>query len=89
MAPVDWTSGSSDLRDLLKVLRMGLRISSGVVEVESVEAFSGGERRLGWVMRMSVMICKAIVCRAGWPLAKQWRKRVRFSWARFCDLRSV
>lgn len=70
--PMDWTRGSSDLRALLKVLRMGLRISSGVVVEESVEALrAGGERRVGCVIRISVMIWMAIVCSAGWPLAKQ------------------
>lgn len=56
-APVDWTAGSPDLRALVKVFKIGLRMSSGVAWEESVEApRAGGERREGWVMRISVMI---------------------------------
>lgn len=48
VAPVDCTSGSSDLRALLNVLRMGLRMSSGTVAEESVDALrAGGARRAG------------------------------------------
>lgn len=60
-APVDCTAGSEDLRALEKVLRMGLRTSSGVAWEESVEALRArGARREGCVMRMSVMIWRAM-----------------------------
>ena len=34
------------------------------------------------MLRMSVRMWIAVVCRAAWPLLKQWMKRVRFSSAR-------
>ena len=48
-----------------------------------VEGAGGnGARRLGWVKRMSEMISRAMTCRVSWPLLKQCRKSLRFSFAR-------
>lgn len=88
VAEMDWRVVSGDLRDLVRVLRIGFRSggsAGGSVEWDSVAA--GLVRSEGCVRRMSVMIWREIVWSAGWPLAKQWRKRVRFSSARFLPRR--
>ena len=53
-------------------------------KAEGVGGGGGGARRLGWVRRMSDIISRAMTCSVSWPLLKQWRKRLRFSFARVC-----
>jgi len=87
LAPVDWTSWFGDLRAREKAFRIGRRSAFSVPPTVVVVVFGsegGSANRDGCVIRMSAMICRAMVWRAGWPFVKQWRKRVRFSSARFC-----
>lgn len=80
VAPVDCTSGSPDLREDLKALRTGFMAS---LASSSPSVVVVGASRVGWTISMSVIICRAIVCSAGWPFVKQWMKSVKFSSARF------
>ena len=99
---VDWTCGSSFFRAFLKVLRTGARRGEGIVPSGlRLDGEAGGSvwsaswdgeveaSNEGCVVRMSVMIWIEMICRAGWPRAKQWRKRVMFSDARFCEVQSI
>ena len=58
----------------------------GLIRGFSSSSLAGSAMSDGCVMRISVMISMAIVCRAGSTLSKQRKKSVRFSSARFYDV---
>ena len=83
VVPVAATGMEGERMDLTKSLWMGLvkGLGSGVASgLDGVWATSEGCE-----VSMSLRIWMAMICNSSWPFAKQWRKRVRFSWARLCN----
>ena len=76
-----WTEGDEIAR--LYSLCVGLINGFGSASSSSPVEF-GCARSEGCVIKISVIVWRAICCSASCPLLKQWRKSVRFSVAKFC-----